>query len=217
METLNQAEPFKDLIYGIGLDSGEVGNPARKFARAYARAREMGLCGPDGNRAVAHAGEEGDPSYVIEALTVLKVARIDHGVRSIENADLMQVLADNKIPLTCCPNSNNSLQLLTRFFSGRNIYLDLLQAGLAVTINCDDPAYFGGYINANFARVLDMMRESGVDAARASQHVIDMCKTSIEATFMDQADKDRYLQAIDEVANKFVAAKQSAEEEPKTG
>lgn len=142
MKTLDQALPFKDLIVAVGLDSSEKGHPPRKFSRVFARARDVGLL------AVAHAGEEGPPEYIWEALDILGVKRIDHGVRCIEDPKLVDRLVSEQIPLTVCPLSNIKLSV---FPSMREHNLRrLLERGVKVTINSDDPAYFGGYINENY-------------------------------------------------------------------
>src|SRR6476660_7387017 len=144
-ETLKLAQPFLDQLDGFGLDSSELGHPPEKFARVFARCRVLGL------RLVAHAGEEGPPAYIWSALDVLKVERIDHGVQAVHDAALMQRLAQDRIALTVCPLSNQKLQVfpdLANHNLGR-----LLDAGLAATVNSDDPAYFGGYINDNFTQV----------------------------------------------------------------
>jgi adenine deaminase len=142
MKTLDEAFPYKEWIVAVGLDSSEKGNPPRKFARVFAKARDAGLL------AVAHAGEEGPPEYIWEALDILGVKRIDHGVRCIEDPKLVDRLVSDQIPLTVCPLSNIKLRV---FPSMRDHNLRrLLERGVKVTINSDDPAYFGGYINENY-------------------------------------------------------------------
>ncbi len=165
--TLDAALPLRDeyadLWNGIGLDSGEVGNPPEKFARVFAKARELGF------HVVAHAGEEGPPAYIHGALDVLRVERIDHGVRAEEDGALMQRLAQSGMPLTVCPLSNLKL-CVVRDLREHNLGR-LLRAGLCVTVNSDDPAYFGGYMNANFvatAEALQLSREEIVQLARNS-------------------------------------------------
>jgi hypothetical protein len=138
--TLEQALPFRDQIIGVGLDSSEVGHPPEKFARVFAKCRELGL------HLVAHAGEEGPPAYVWSALDVLKVERVDHGVQSAKDPALMRRLAQERIPLTVCPLSNLKLCVFPRL-ADHNLRA-LLDAGLVATVNSDDPAYFGGYVNA---------------------------------------------------------------------
>ena len=167
LATLDAALPLRgeyaDLWNGVGLDSGEVGNPPEKFSRVFARARELGF------HVVAHAGEEGPPAYIHAALDLLKVERIDHGVRAEEDAALMQRLAQSGVPLTVCPLSNLKL-CVVKDLREHNL-ARLLRAGLCVTINSDDPAYFGGYMNCNFiatADALQLEREELVQLARNS-------------------------------------------------
>ncbi|HVH65770.1 MAG TPA: adenosine deaminase, partial [Candidatus Acidoferrum sp.] len=143
LRILNEAMPFRDWLLGIGLDSSEVGNPPSKFRHAYDRAREAGLL------PVAHAGEEGPPAYVWDALDVLRVRRIDHGVRCVEDERLVGRLAEEQIPLTVCPLSNVKLRVFPDL--RQHNLKRLLQRGLLVTVNSDDPAYFGGYVADNFA------------------------------------------------------------------
>ena len=181
-ETLEQALPFRDKIIGIGLDSGEVGNPPEKFARVFARCRELGF------HLVAHAGEEGPPAYVWTALDVLKVERIDHGVQSSKDAALMQRLAKDRIALTVCPLSNLKLCVFPDLASHNLRHL--LDAGLAATVNSDDPAYFGGYMNDNF---LQTFAATGLSA----QHAYTLGKNSFEASFIDAAAKRRYTDQLD--------------------
>ena len=163
LQTLDEAMPYRDALVAVGLDSAEGGNPPRKFARVFARAREAGLL------AVAHAGEEGPPEYIWEALDVLGARRIDHGVRCLEDPMLVARLAADQIPLTVCPLSNVKLRV---FDSMRDHNLRaLLDRGVKVTINSDDPAYFGGYINENYlavAEALDLSREELEHLARNS-------------------------------------------------
>ncbi len=181
-ETLEQALPYRDKIIGIGLDSGEVGNPPEKFARVFARCRQLGL------HLVAHAGEEGPPAYVWTALDVLKVERIDHGVQSSKDAALMQRLANDRIALTVCPLSNLKLCVFPDLAS-HNIK-HLLDAGLAVTVNSDDPAYFGGYMNDNFTQTF---AATGLQA----QDAYTLSKNSFEASFIDVSAKRRYIDQLD--------------------
>ncbi|MBC7547225.1 MAG: adenosine deaminase [Polaromonas sp.] len=182
-ETLEQALPYRDKIIGIGLDSGEVGNPPEKFARVFARCRELGF------HLVAHAGEEGPPAYVWTALDVLKVERVDHGVQSSKDALLMQRLAKDRIALTVCPLSNAKLCVFPDLAS-HNLK-SLLDAGLAATVNSDDPAYFGGYINDNF---LQTFAATGMTA----DHAYRLARNSFEASFIDASTKQRYIGQLDE-------------------
>jgi adenosine deaminase len=163
LRTLDEALPYRDAIVAVGLDSSEAGHPPSKFARVFARARDAGLL------AVAHAGEEGPPEYVWEALDVLGARRIDHGVRCLEDPQLVARLAADRIPLTVCPLSNVKLRV---FDTMRDHNLrELLDRGVHVTINSDDPAYFGGYIEENYvaiAEALQLTREELEEIARNS-------------------------------------------------
>jgi adenine deaminase len=186
--TLEQALPFRDQIIGIGLDSGEVGNPPEKFARVFARCRELGF------HLVAHAGEEGPPAYVWTALDLLKVERIDHGVQSSKDAALMQRLAQDRIALTVCPLSNLKLCVFPDLAS-HNLR-QLLDAGLAATVNSDDPAYFGGYINDNFTQTF---AATGLDA----QHAYALARNSFEASFIDDSAKRMHIDRLNETFAQF--------------
>ena len=181
-ETLEQALPHRAKIIGIGLDSGEVGNPPEKFARVFARCRELGF------HLVAHAGEEGPPAYVWTALDVLKVERIDHGVQSSKDAALMHRLATDRIALTVCPLSNLKLCVFPDLTS-HNLK-QLLDAGLAATVNSDDPAYFGGYMNDNFTQTF---AATGLQA----EHAYMLARNSFEASFIDALAKRRYFAELD--------------------
>ena len=179
--SLEQALPFSDKFIGVGLDSGEVGNPPEKFARVFARCRELGF------HRVAHAGEEGPPAYVWTALDVLKVERIDHGVQSSKDAALMQRLAKDRIALTVCPLSNLKLCVFPDLAS-HNLR-QLLDAGLAATVNSDDPAYFGGYLNENFTQTF-------AAANLTAQHAYTLARNSFEASFIDKAAKRRHIDRL---------------------
>jgi adenine deaminase len=182
-ETLEQALPFRDRIIGVGLDSGERGNPPEKFAHVYARCRELGL------HLVAHAGEEGPAAYVRSALDVLKAERIDHGVRSVEDPALMRRLAAERVPLTVCPLSNVKLCVF-KTMAEHNL-ATLLDAGLCATVNSDDPAYFGGYINQNFIEVFDALPQL------TSAHAYQLAKNSFDASFVAQPRKQSWVKALD--------------------
>ncbi len=184
LATLEQALPHRAHFIGVGLDSSERGHPPEKFARAFARARELGL------HVVAHAGEEGPPEYIWNALDVLKVQRIDHGVRCLEDAALVQRLAAERMPLTVCPLSNVKLCVF-KTMAEHNLPA-LLEAGLCVTINSDDPAYFGGYINDNFVQTFAALPQL------TAQHAYALAANSFEASFAPAADKARWLAALDE-------------------
>jgi len=187
-ETLEQALPFRDKFIGVGLDSSEVGHPPEKFARVFARCRELGL------HLVAHAGEEGPPAYVWTALDLLKVERIDHGVQSSKDPALMQRLAKDRIPLTVCPLSNLKLCVFPDL-ADHNLK-QLLDAGLAATVNSDDPAYFGGYMNENF---LQTFAATGMTA----QHAYQLAYNSFEGSFADSAQKRTWLQKLDACFDSF--------------
>jgi adenine deaminase len=181
-ETLEQALPFREKFIGVGLDSSEVGHPPEKFARVFARCGELGL------HRVAHAGEEGPPAYVWTALDLLKVERIDHGVQSSKDAALMERLARDRIPLTVCPLSNLKLCVF-RKLADHNIG-HLLDSGLIATLNSDDPAYFGGYLNDNFIQTFEA---TGLTASHAYQ----LAKNSFEASFIHDSMKRRYTDLLD--------------------
>ena len=187
-ETLEQALPFRDKIIGIGLDSGEVGNPPEKFARVFARCRKLGF------HLVAHAGEEGPPAYVWTALDLLKVERIDHGVQSVKDAALMARLAKDRIALTVCPLSNLKLCVFPDLAS-HNLR-QLLDAGLVATVNSDDPAYFGGYMNDNFTQTF-------AATGLTSQHAYTLARNSFEASFIDAATRQRHIGRLDETFETF--------------
>jgi len=161
MATLEAALPFRDAFIGVGLDSSEVGHPPSKFARVFAEARRLGF------HVVAHAGEEGPPAYITEALDLLRVERIDHGVRCLEDAALVARLARDRVPLTVCPFSNVRLRVCDTLAD--HPLKRMLEAGLSVTINSDDPAYFGGYAGANWHdtfAALGLGREAAITIAR---------------------------------------------------
>jgi adenine deaminase len=164
MEMLELALPHRDVIAGVGIDSAEVGHPPAEFAEVYERARAAGLV------AVAHAGEEGPPAYITEALDVLKVRRIDHGVAAIEDPALQRRLAEDRIPLTMCPLSNRELQVTPDL--AQHPLKRLLDAGLVVTVNSDDPAYFGGYLLQNYLAVQQALKLSYADLAQLARNSI---------------------------------------------
>ncbi|HEX7889562.1 MAG TPA: adenosine deaminase [Ramlibacter sp.] len=181
-DTLEQALPFRDKFIGVGLDSSEVGHPPEKFARVFAKCRQQGL------HLVAHAGEEGPPAYIWSALDVLKVERIDHGVQSTKDPALMKRLAQERIPLTVCPLSNLKLCVFPRL--EQHNLRELLDAGLAATVNSDDPAYFGGYLNDNF---LQTFAATGLDA----QHAYRLARNSFEGSFAPPSRKRDYMAQLD--------------------
>jgi len=174
LETLNHAGPFINKIVAVGLDSSEQGQPPEKFSRVFAKARELGLL------TVAHAGEEGPAQYIWTAIKDLKVSRVDHGVRAIDDSELMLYLAESRMPLTVCPLSNTKLRVFDNM-SEHNILL-MLEQGVCVTVNSDDPAYFGGYMTENFLALADSLSMSK-DQARL------LVLNSIEASFVDDIRK----------------------------
>jgi adenosine deaminase len=185
VETLYQAEPFVDRLIGVGLDSSEVGNPPEWFAEAFRLAREAGL------HAVAHAAEEGPPAYVTNALEVLEAERIDHGVRAEADTTVIDTLIRNQIPLTMCPLSNVKLRVFDEM--GDHNLKRLLDIGVKVTINSDDPAYFGGYVLDNYLAAIE-----GLDLSM--EEVVQLCRNSIEGSFLSAADKSGLLDALEAVA-----------------
>lgn len=189
--TLAALEPWKTRFAAVGLDSSEKGHPPSKFARVFARARALGL------PAVAHAGEEGPPAYIAEALDLLDVRRIDHGVRCLEDDALVERLRRTAMPLTVCPLSNVKLCVFKRI-EDHNLK-QLLDRGLVVTINSDDPAYFGGYLLDNWRAVT---RGLGL----AAGDLVRLARNSFLASFLEPAGKASHLAAIDTVAARFGAA-----------
>ncbi len=182
LETLDQARPYLDRIVGVGLDSSELGNPPEKFTRVFAEARRLGL------RAVAHAGEEGPPAYIWGALDALKVERIDHGVQSLKDPVLMRRLVEQRIPLTVCPLSNIKLCVF-KDLRDHNLR-HLLEAGVVATINSDDPAYFGGYLNQNYIETFAAL-EMDLGHART------LAANSFEASFASDVQKATYRARLD--------------------
>jgi adenosine deaminase len=182
LRTLEEARPFTEHLLAVGLDSAEVGNPPSKFARVFRQTREMGLPG------VAHAGEEGPPEYIWEALDVLEARRIDHGVRCLEDDRLVARLAAEQIPLTVCPFSNVKLRVFASL--QQHDLPALLRRGLLVTINSDDPAYFGGYVADNMSAVVEAF-----DLRRDT--VAELARNSFRAAFLPDAVKARYLDEVD--------------------
>ncbi|GAB3461108.1 adenosine deaminase [Azotobacter salinestris] len=164
-KTLDQALPFRHAFIAVGLDSSEVGHPPRKFRQVFERARAEGFA------TVAHAGEEGPPEYIWEALDLLKVKRIDHGVRAAEDPRLLERLIDEQIPLTVCPLSNVKLRVF-KDMAEHNI-LRLLEMGVKVTVNSDDPAYFGGYVTENFVALQESLGMTCEQAERLAQNSLD--------------------------------------------
>jgi adenosine deaminase len=182
MATLEQALPFKDWIIAVGLDSAEMGQPPEKFTRVFDRARAEGFL------TVAHAGEEGPPEYIWQALDKLKVSRIDHGDRCLEDPNLTARLAADRIPLTVCPVSNVKLRVFESM--EKHNLKKLLDRGLCVTVNSDDPAYFGGYIRENFLAVAKALRLGRNDIYR-------LARNSFQAAFLRPDQKQVFLDELD--------------------
>jgi adenosine deaminase len=183
LATLQAALPWREHFIGVGLDSSECGHPPEKFARVFERARALGL------HVVAHAGEEGPPAYIESALDVLEVERIDHGVRTLESPALAARLARDRVPLTVCPLSNVKLRVFPTL--AEHNLPTLLAAGLVATINSDDPAYFGGYLNDNFVQTFAALPGLG------AREGYTLARNSFEASFASAADKARWIAALD--------------------
>jgi len=184
--TLDEALPFNDKIHAVGLDSSEVGHPPSKFVDVFDRARNKGFL------TVAHAGEEGPPTYIWEALDLLKVERIDHGVRCLEDPALVERLVNEQIPLTVCPLSNVKLRVFDTL--KQHNLRQLLQAGLCATINSDDPAYFGGYVGENYLRTQRALKLTATD-------IHALARNAFTASFLSDADKQRYIAELDRAMN----------------
>jgi adenosine deaminase len=182
--TLQEAQPYYSMLTAVGLDSAELNNPPSKFERVFASAASLGF------KLVAHAGEEGPPEYVWEAINLLKVDRIDHGVRSIEDPKLMAYLKQHQVPLTVCPLSNLKLCVVDDM-SEHNI-VDLLNDGLRVMVNSDDPSYFGGYLNENFYALVDKL-------SLTEQEVVKLISNSISASFLPEQQKQEWLTCIQHI------------------
>ncbi|MGO2340675.1 MAG: adenosine deaminase [Psychrobacter sp.] len=180
--TLDEAMAFKDDIIGVGLDSSELGNPPSKFKDVFEKAKEASF------KLVAHAGEEADFSYIYEALDLLNINRIDHGVQSIKSPELMQRLKDEQMPLTVCPNSNIELKVFGHY-QEHNIK-ELLDYGLNISVNSDDPAYFKGYMNQNFINICENLPLTEDD-------IVTLVKNSFRSSFIDDELKAAYLAKVD--------------------
>jgi adenosine deaminase len=183
LATLEQALAHRDVIFGVGLDSAEVGHPPQKFRDVFDRAISAGF------RAVAHAGEEGPPEYIWQALDVLGAERIDHGVRCLEDRSLVQRLEADRIPLTVCPFSNVKLRVVDTL--DQHPLAKMLDHGLCATVNSDDPAYFGGYVGANLAGVAKALRLD-------DDTIVELARNSFEASFLDDAARATHLAELDE-------------------
>jgi adenosine deaminase len=183
IETLKSAEKFKSKIYAIGLDSSEQGNPPEKFSNVFNEAEKLGF------KLVAHAGEEGPVSYIWSSLDVLKVNRIDHGIRAMDDPKLLSRLIDSQIPLTVCPLSNTKLRVFDDM--SQHTILEMLDLGLCVTVNSDDPSYFGGYMTENFISLYDNLSLTKVQA-------IKLIENSIEASFAEKKRKKSLYNLLNE-------------------
>jgi len=182
MDTLQRALPFKEWIIGVGLDSSEVGNPPEKFKTVFDQAREHGFL------TVAHAGEEGPPEYMWQAIELLRVSRIDHGVRCMEDPRLVEELRERRIPLTVCPLSNVKLRVFDSI--AHHPLKRMLDSGLCVTVNSDDPAYFGGYVVENFRAVEEGLQLNQNDICK-------LAKNSFEASFLAPEKKQELSYELD--------------------
>ena len=187
---LEMALPHKDRIIGVGLDSSETGNPPSKFERVFAKACDEGF------HVVAHAGEEGPPEYIFEALDLLKVERVDHGNTCLKDADLVKRLVAEKMPLTVCPLSNTKLCVVDDM---KNHPLpEMLKAGLQVMINSDDPAYFGGYLNENYEAISDLLNDD-------KELLAKLATNSFESAFMSDESKAAGIQKVKDYVTQFNA------------
>lgn len=178
LETLQDSLPFKALILGVGLDSSEVGHPPSKFSRVFEEAKNIGY------KVVAHAGEEGDSSHIWEAIELLHVERIDHGIRCDEDESLVKLLIEKQIPLTVCPLSNTKLKAVSSM--DKHNILKLLRKGVLVTVNSDDPAYFGGYLNENYEAIVEHL-EISEDELKC------LARNSFKASFLEEVQKQKIL------------------------
>lgn len=184
-ETLEEAKAFKDEIVGIGLDSSELGNPPEKFKEVYEAAQKLGF------KLVAHAGEEGSYEYINDALDLLHINRIDHGVQAINSSELMQRLKEDQTPLTVCPLSNTKLKVFQDM--SEHTIKKMLDYGLNVTVNSDDPAYFGGYMNQNFIAIYEALNLSKED-------IIKLAKNSFNSSFISDEQKKNFCKIVDDFA-----------------
>ena len=183
LSTLEQALPYKDTIIAVGLDSAEKGNPPPKFKEVFDRAQAEGFL------TVAHAGEEGPPEYIWQAINLLNVSRIDHGVRSMEDSELLNYLADKQIPLTVCPLSNVKLKVFDSM--AEHNLKKLLNSGICATVNSDDPSYFGGYIAENYQAA-----QEALDLNR--QELYQLAKNSFQASFLSPESKQKLIAELDD-------------------
>lgn len=197
LELVEIARPYADKISGVGLDSAEIGNHTSKFENAYKAAVAAGLCGEKGDWVVAHSGEEGGADYVFDTLNSINPTRIDHGVRSLDDMELIDLLRDRRTPLTACPLSNLKLRVLERFFDGKSVVKRLLDNGIVVTINSDDPAYFGGYLNDNYESAAEEF--IGLPEPEIKEALKSLARNSFDASFINDSEKDRFKHEINHV------------------
>jgi len=183
-ETLEQAKPYLNKLLGVGLDSSELGHPPSKFERVFAKAREMGL------KSFAHAGEEGPPDYVREALDLLKIDRLDHGNRALEDGGLVKRLREEEMVLTSCPLSNLKLCVIDDL--NKSPLKTMLEAGLKVTVNSDDPSYFGGYLNENYIQAAKALRLTNSD-------ILTLVKNGIDGAYLSEDQKAHLMAEFDSV------------------
>ena len=183
MKTLKEALPYKDKIIGVGLDSAEVGNPPKKFERVFAKARAEGFI------TVAHAGEEGPAEYVKDAIDLLKISRIDHGNHSVDDENLLKRIAEKQLALTLCPLSNLKLKVIVDLKDHPLKFM--IDKGLLVTINSDDPAYFGGYLNENYISLSEALKLK-------KQEITQIAKNSFTGSFLSQSEKTQMISKIDD-------------------
>lgn len=188
METLEQALDYKESIIAVGLDSAELGNPPRKFEKVFSKAREYGFL------TVAHAGEEGPPEYIWEALKFLDVKRVDHGVKALEDKVLVKELVKSKVPLTVCPYSNVKLKVFNSL-KEHNLK-KLMDEGLMITINSDDPAYFNGHLIDNLIGIQSAFEFS-------FQDIYNLSKNSFISSFLSKKDKEKFVNSLDNFVKKF--------------
>ena len=182
-DTLEQALPYKEWIAGVGLDSSEMGHPPSKFENVFSKALDEGFI------TVAHAGEEGPAAYVWEAINLLKISRIDHGNRSLEDNQLIKHIVEKQIPLTVCPLSNLELKVVDDLKD--HPMLQLMEAGLMVTINSDDPAYFGGYLNENYIQIAAALNLS-------KKQITELAKNSFKASFLSDVEKEKLMNQVED-------------------
>tara|TARA_Y100001970_G_scaffold291454_1_gene428640 strand:- start:2782 stop:3501 length:720 start_codon:yes stop_codon:yes gene_type:complete len=186
-KTLNEALPYRDWITGVGLDSSEIGHPPKKFERVFKKATEEGF------KKVAHAGEEGPPDYIWQALDILGVSRIDHGIKCSQDINLVKHLVKEKIPLTVCPLSNIKLKVFEKM-ECHNLK-ELLNSGIIVTINSDDPAYFKGYLNKNY-----LAAQKGLELSK--KDIVEIAKNGFRASFLTNNLIEKHLNSIDNIQEK---------------